>query len=102
MKHLTAKVGDKPTHIIGYSTGAPLAIHHALDVMDGIIDGALPDSLVLISPSIGITPVAALAQWKCRMAGVPGLEKLAWTQVLPEFDLPWYRVRLQSATTHFQ
>jgi hypothetical protein len=28
----------------------------------------------------------ALAKWKNRLSVVPGLERLAWTQILPEFD----------------
>jgi hypothetical protein len=41
---------------------------------------------VLISPSIGLHPAAALATWKRRLSLLPGLGRLAWLQVLPEFD----------------
>jgi len=41
---------------------------------------------VLVSPSIGITPAAALAVWKRRLGLLPGLEKLAWNSILPEYD----------------
>jgi hypothetical protein len=46
----------------------------------------VPASLVLVSPAIGVTPAAALAKWKHRLSRLPGLETLAWTQILPEFD----------------
>ncbi|MDJ0861526.1 MAG: alpha/beta fold hydrolase [Gammaproteobacteria bacterium] len=85
MRHLASMVGDRPIHVVGYSTGAPLALDYALDVLDGTVAPA-PASLVLISPAIGISPAAALASWKVRLARIPGLEKLAWTQILPEFD----------------
>ena len=85
MAHLAAKVGPGPIHIMGYSTGAPLALNYALDVLDGTA-APVPASLVLISPAIAITPAAVLATWKVRLAVLPGLEKFAWTSISPEFD----------------
>jgi alpha-beta hydrolase superfamily lysophospholipase len=46
----------------------------------------LPDGLILVSPAIGVTPVAALAVWQSRLSRLTGLEKLAWTDIQPEFD----------------
>ena len=85
MEHLAARVGQQPIHIIGYSTGAPLALDFTLHALD---DSAspVPASLVLISPAIGVSPTAALATWKRRLALLPGLGGLAWLQVQPEFD----------------
>jgi len=85
MQHLSATVGEKPIHIIGYSTGAPLALDFALDAELGSA-APMPASLVLISPAIGISPAAALAKWKRRLSVMPGLGGLAWLQVQPEFD----------------
>jgi len=85
MEYLAARVGEKPIHIIGYSTGAPLALNFALDAEQGSAT-PLPASLVLISPAIGISPVAALARWKQRLSIMPGLGRLAWLQIQPEFD----------------
>ncbi len=85
MKHLASRMGNKPIHMVGYSTGAPLAVNFALNALEG---GVLPTpaSLVLISPAVGIHPVAALANWKARLAPLPGLEGLAWLEIQPEFD----------------
>jgi alpha-beta hydrolase superfamily lysophospholipase len=85
MHHLAERVGDKPIHIVGYSTGAPLALDFALNVLDGNVSPT-PASLVLISPAIGISPAAALATWKRRLSLLPGLGGLAWLQIEPEFD----------------
>ncbi len=85
MEHLASQVGQTPIHIMGYSTGAPLALDYSLNLLEGA-SIPMPASLVLISPAIGITPAAVLAEWQARLAAVPGLEKLAWTQILPEFD----------------
>ena len=34
MQHLSTELDDRPLHIIGYSTGASLALNHALDALD--------------------------------------------------------------------
>ena len=85
MRHLADRVGERPVHIIGYSTGAPLALDFALRAEQGSI-GPAPASMVLISPAIGISPAAALASWKRRLSLLPGLGRLAWLQIEPEFD----------------
>ena len=85
IRHLAAKVGNKPIHIIGYSTGAPLALNFALDALEGKVS-PLPASLVLISPAIGVHPMAGLAGFKNGLARIPGLGRLAWLSILPEFD----------------
>ncbi len=83
--HLASEIGGKPVHIVGYSTGAALALDFTLDALEG--EGApVPASLVLISPAIGVHATAALAGLKTGLAALPGLGSLAWLQVLPEFD----------------
>jgi alpha-beta hydrolase superfamily lysophospholipase len=85
MAHLASKLGQKPIHIVGYSNGSPLALHYTLDALE---DDSLvtPASLMLISPSIGLHPAAALAKWKRRLSILPGLAGMAWLSVMPEFD----------------
>jgi alpha-beta hydrolase superfamily lysophospholipase len=85
MSHLGSKVGADAVHIIGYSNGAPLALNYTLEVLDGGASPA-PKSLVLISPAIGVSRAAAFAKWMSRVAILPGLEKLAWTNIQPEYD----------------
>jgi len=85
MERLSEKVGSRPVHILGYSTGAALGIEFTLKAMDGEAS-PVPASLVLISPAIGVHPSAALAGTRNRMSHIPGLGWLAWLPVLPEFD----------------
>jgi alpha-beta hydrolase superfamily lysophospholipase len=84
-RHLAVNLDGKPLHIIGYSTGAALALDYSLDAM---ADPNLraPASLVLVSPAIGITPLAKLTRLFKAMGRLPGLEQLAWTSLVPEFD----------------
>ncbi len=85
VRHLKEKIGDKPLFIIGYSNGGALAVHYALDA---IKDSSLPkpNGIVLLSPSIGVSRLAALAKWQGRLGRLAGLEKLAWTDIGPEYD----------------
>ena len=85
MGDLSAKLADAPIHMVGYSTGAALALEFALDALEGA-SSPRPASLVLISPAVRIHPAAALAGLKDALSVLPGLETLAWLQILPEFD----------------
>lgn len=85
MTHLDKKVNGKPVHIIGFSTGAPLALEFALDALDGK-STPVPGSLILISPAVGIHPSAAVASFKDWLSNLPGLDGLAYLQIQPEFD----------------
>ena len=85
MQHLHQQVGHRPVYIIGYSTGAALAMYYSLRALD---DPTLPraERLVMISPAIGVTGVAALAKWQARLGRLLGLDKLAWNSIQPEYD----------------
>lgn len=85
MRHLKNEVGDQPIYIVGYSNGGALAVHYALE---SLTDEVLPrvSGVALLSPSIGVTKVAPLAVWQARLGHLLGLEKLAWSDILPEFE----------------
>lgn len=85
MHHMKSVMGDRPILIIGYSNGAALALNYSLEAIE---DTSLPvpAGLVLMSPEIGITRAAAYANWQARIGDLLGLDKLAWSSVLPEFD----------------
>lgn len=87
MGELQQKSGGRPLYIVGYSNGGALAVQYTLESLS---DESLrvADGLVLISPEIGITKMAALAKWQERLGHLLGLEKLAWNSILPEYD-PW-------------
>lgn len=85
MEHLSSKLGSKPVHMIGYSTGAPLALNFALDSIEKK-DMAVPASLVLISPAIRVHPTGALAGIKDLLSVLPGLDGMAYLSLMDEFD----------------
>jgi alpha-beta hydrolase superfamily lysophospholipase len=85
MRHLSTKVGKQPLYLVGYSNGGALAVHY---VLSGMEDSTLPmvSGMVLISPSIGVRPIAALAKWQAKLGRFLGLKKLEWNSILPEYD----------------
>ena len=86
VRHLRKRVGPGvPLTIVGYSNGGALAVKYALDVLE---DPALPrpDRLVLISPMIGVSPLASLARLVGALGVVPYFEKTKWLDVLPEYN----------------
>jgi len=86
VRHVREAIGpQKPLYIAGYSNGAALAVEYSLAVLEGE-DLPATDGLILLSPAVGVSPVAALAASQARFSSVTGLEKLAWNSITPEFD----------------
>jgi len=76
---------DRPLYLVGYSNGAALAVDYALAALD---DATLPRpaGLVLISPAIGISKLAAVGRVKTGLSSLPGFGRAAWEEIGVEFD----------------
>ena len=86
MRDLRATLGAaKPIHMIGYSNGAALAVSYALDART---DASLPRpaGLVLISPAIGITRLAAIGRIRTGLSDLQGFGRAAWQLIESEVD----------------
>ncbi|MGS0683121.1 alpha/beta hydrolase [Shewanella sp. 125m-7] len=84
-QHMKTVLGDKPLYLVGFSTGAALALNHELERL-AVEKKADYASMVLISPAIGLPPVAAGAWWQARLGTVLGLDKLSWNSIQAEYD----------------
>ena len=85
-RHVRAKAGDgKPFVAVGYSNGGALVTQYAQDALE---DPRLPrpDRIVLLSPMIGVSPLARLARIASFLHVVPYFEKNAWLDVVPEYN----------------
>jgi len=74
-----------PLHMVGYSTGGALALHQAMQAIEG---GAAvrPDRLVLLSPMIAVSGFARFAGIAGLPAFLPAFASAAWLGILPEFN----------------
>ena len=77
----------QPFYVGGYSSGGTLVLQYALDALQ---DAALrrPDRVLLVSPAIELTRVAALAEVIdiFTVVPLPVLDKARWQAIAPEFD----------------
>lgn len=71
--------------LVGYSNGAALALDYTLDSLTDLAL-ARPDRLVLLSPMIGIARGAVLAEWQAELGTLLGLDKLAWNDIMLEYN----------------
>ena len=76
---------DLPKYLLGYSAGATFAVNYALNAMNNP-ELTQVDALLLISPALQITAAASLAGVQARLSQLPGLSKLAWDSINPEYD----------------
>ena len=84
--HVAGKVGpNRPLFVFGYSNGAALSVEYALASLEED-NLRVPDGLVLLSPAIGVSRVAAYASWQAILGRLIGLDKLAWNSIELEFD----------------
>lgn len=75
----------KPFLAVGHSTGSALLSLYSVRALG---DASLPKParLYLMSPAIGISKAAVLTDVISALSFVPGFEKSAWVDVMPEYD----------------
>lgn len=85
VEHMKQVLQDKPLYVVGFSTGAALALNHELEKLRGGDAGDF-SGLVFVSPAIGLPPVAAGAKWQAILGNFLGLDKLSWNSIQTEYD----------------
>ncbi|MGX9462134.1 alpha/beta hydrolase [Shewanella sp. A14] len=83
--HLSAQLPGKPIYVVGFSTGAALALNHELENLS--LDKPTSfNGIIMLSPAIGLDPIAAGAYWQAKLGRVLGQEKLYWNSIQTEYD----------------
>jgi alpha-beta hydrolase superfamily lysophospholipase len=86
VRHVRQVVGEgRPIVLIGYSNGAALVLHHAIEALD-TTESTRADRLILVSPMIGVTPFARLSRILPALSAIPYFERSAWTSVTIEYN----------------
>jgi alpha-beta hydrolase superfamily lysophospholipase len=86
VRHVREHIGPQaPLVLVGYSNGGALVTRYALDAIE---DSSLakPDRLVLISPMVGVNPMARMAGVISALGFIPYFEKARWLDVVPEYN----------------
>ena len=85
-RHVRRTIGaGQPMVLVGYSNGGALVVRYALEA---VADSRLPapSRLVLISPMIGVSPLARIARVISALGPLPFFAKARWLEVVPEYN----------------
>ncbi len=86
MHELHQQVGDnKPLYLLGYSTGATLAVNYALDALRHA-NLPRPKKLVLLSPMFGVSKFASFSKSLELMGRLPLLGAKRWLTLALEYN----------------
>jgi pimeloyl-ACP methyl ester carboxylesterase len=77
---------DSPYWIVGYSTGATLALKYAADTVSAGRLDQLPRRLILMSPALGVSPFAPLANVQRIISNFGVAQRARWGNVDLELD----------------
>lgn len=77
---------DAPFWYVGYSTGATLGLKHATGAIAAGREDLLPRRLILLSPALGVSPFAPLANLQRLISRWGVAPKARWADVGPEID----------------
>ncbi|WP_133181397.1 alpha/beta hydrolase [Shewanella decolorationis] len=83
--HMKQELKGKPLFVIGFSTGAAIALNHELELIN---QEKAPDyaGMIFMSPAIGLAPIAAAARWQSWIGRLLDLDKLQWNSIQMEYD----------------
>ncbi len=82
--HIKKQHAELPYYYLGYSTGAALGVKMTLDAIAQ--DKPLPDQMFLLSPALGVNPLARFANLQRILSHLDIFNKARWLDILPEYD----------------
>ena len=78
-------VKDSKFYVGGFSTGGALTLRYVLEAT-GSQNSQVPDKLLLLSPAIGVSPLAEVTNWHKLISWIPYFERFKWLDIKPEYD----------------
>ena len=83
-KHIQQQHSKLPYYFVGYSSGAALGVKITLDAIAQ--NKRTPDQLFLLSPALGVSPLARFANLQRVISHFDQFKKARWLDVRPEYD----------------
>ena len=83
---IRARHPSLPLYFVGYSCGAALGLKYAADAIEHGREERLPKRMFLISPAVGVAPVAMLANLQRLVTELGIAPKSRWTNIDLEVD----------------
>ncbi len=84
-QHITDQHPDIPFYFVGFSAGAAVGLKYTIDAL---LEqrGRPPDQLFLLSPALGVSAFARLANLQRVFSRFHYFEKSRWLSIVPEYD----------------
>lgn len=84
--HVAGQIeSGQPFYLLGYSNGGSLALKYSMDSIDD--DGSrIPDHVFLLSPMIGVDPLARFSRWFTWIGHLDYFRQSRWMNIYPEYD----------------
>ena len=78
-----SSLADKRFYVGGFSTGGALTLRYVLQSLSDTT-ALIPDQLLLLSPAIGVHPLAEASDWHKLTSWM--FEEFKWFEIKPEYD----------------
>lgn len=77
-------------YMLGFSTGATATLQYITHDINEDNKLPKPDGVFWLSPAMGIDPLAKYVFLDILVSKIPGLNKFAWIDIYPEYDMAKY------------
>jgi len=84
--HVAGQIeAGQPFYLLGYSNGGSLALKYSMDSIDDV-GARIPDHVILLSPMIGVDPLARFSRWFTWIGYLEYFRQSRWLETYPEYD----------------
>ncbi len=84
--HVAGQIeAGQPFYLLGYSNGGSLALKYSMDSIDDV-GARIPDHVFLLSPMIGVDPLARFSRWFTWIGYLEYFRQSRWLEIYPEYD----------------